>query len=67
MLQYGVQHFTILGLEQVNSTATNGTYKSHQLREQFWQSKLQGLKNGFNSIRVIKEKVTTRVDMLTSL
>jgi hypothetical protein len=56
MLQYGVQHFIILGLEQVNSAATNGTYKIHQLREQYWQSKLQGLKNGYNSIRVIKEK-----------
>jgi hypothetical protein len=56
MIQYGVQHFIILGLEQVNSAATNGTYKIHQLREQYWQSKLQGLTNGYNSIRVIKEK-----------
>eukprot|EP00953_Heterococcus_sp_UTEX-ZZ885_P014571 8248-Heterococcus_DN1.PRE.1 len=40
LLQYGVQHFIIMGLEQVNSAATNGTYKIHQLREQYWQSKL---------------------------
>jgi hypothetical protein len=56
MLQYGLQHFIILGLEQVDSAATNGRYKIHQLREQYWQSKLQGLKHGYNYIRVIKEK-----------
>jgi hypothetical protein len=37
----------------------------NQLREQFWQSKLQGLRRGYNSIRVIEKKVNNRDGQLT--
>ena len=65
MIQFGIHNFIIVGLELVNSETNIGQHKLHQLREQFRQSKLQGLRRGYNSIQVIKEKVNNRDVQLT--
>jgi hypothetical protein len=65
MTQFGIHYFIIIGLELVNSETNIGQHKLHQLREQYWQSKLQGLRRGYNSFRVIKKKVNNRDGQLT--
>jgi hypothetical protein len=64
MTQFGIHNFIIIGLELVNSETNIGQHKLHQPRAQYWQSK-QGLRRGYNSIRVIKKKVNNRDGQLT--
>jgi hypothetical protein len=49
MTQFGIHNFIIIGLELVVSETNIGQHKLPQLREQFWQSKLQGLRRAVKS------------------
>eukprot|EP00953_Heterococcus_sp_UTEX-ZZ885_P017181 9618-Heterococcus_DN1.PRE.1 len=43
-----------------SSSSLSLTCKVHQLKKQYWQSKLPGLKNGFNYIGEIQERINNK-------